>query len=79
MLGIYNNANEALAAAETRKVNLMNLMRNKKIWRPRSAIPHYTSAIEYITLTFFQTFPKWKSIKRKDRKIPAYSMSYWWS
>ena len=30
MLGTYNNANEALAAAETRKVNLMNLMRNKK-------------------------------------------------
>ena len=30
ILGTYNNANEALAAAETRKVNLMNLMRNKK-------------------------------------------------
>ena len=30
MLGIYNNANEALATSETRKVNLMNLMRNKK-------------------------------------------------
>lgn len=30
ILGTYSNANEAIAAAETRKVNLMNIMRNKK-------------------------------------------------
>ena len=29
ILGTYSNANEAIAAAETRKVNLMNIMRNK--------------------------------------------------
>ena len=30
ILGTYSNANEAIAAAETRKVNLMNIMRNNK-------------------------------------------------
>ena len=30
ILGTYNNANEAIAAAETRKVNLLNIMRTQK-------------------------------------------------
>ena len=30
ILGTYSNANEAIAAAQTRKVNLINIMRNKK-------------------------------------------------
>lgn len=30
ILVTYNNANEAIASAETRKVNLLNLMRHKK-------------------------------------------------